>query len=489
MDKIIRKYTLTHIGFCLILAFAYLTNAKASDQKVSLSTYDFVQQSVNAGLPSNVIVELDTNFQAAFDGLQMDSFRKNAVQNSALNFRLMMSEETKNRIQHEYEYISAAILDATPETLQELENNPFVKAVYPNKRRSLSLDASVPLVFGNHETSEFDGNNEWAVAVLDTGTESNHSFLASDGVKKVVSEACYSGGNFSNSFIQPLCPSFAREATGVGSAEPCSDVSGCYHGTHVAGIAAGDRDGSSEDGVAHGGKIISMQVFTRLNSFFYCGGSNSCISVYDSDLIKAMERVYALRNSHKIAAVNLSLGGGEFTSSCDGENTVMTNIVSLLKSAGIATVAAVGNEGKRGRISYPACISDVIAVGATNTSDDQVAFSNDAPTLDLFAPGYKIFSSVPGNIFLEVSGTSMSTPHVAGAFAVLRQAAKDDVSVDQLVSVLKSVGPSIPMRGGQGSRKRLDVSAALIELYNRGLGVSSSITIVPILQLLLLSDD
>ena len=95
--------------------------------------------------------------------------------------------------------------------------------------------------------------------------------------------------------------------------------------------------------------------------------------------------------------------------------------------------------------------------------------------LDLYAPGVSIRSSIPGGAYENYAGTSMSAPHVAGAFAVFRHG-KPEATVAELVLILKSVGPKITASGV--TRRRLNVGGVLQAL---GLG---SLNLVPIMLLL-----
>jgi len=484
------------IGLSVLLSSVSFHAHASLSSKITQSARDLLQNSSNDLNAASVIVELETGVldSVSSQGLFSQAARQSQIQTSMKNFRSSMSLPNAAKILKEYKHVPAAVVQMGDGVLEDLEANPFVKGIYPNKMRFLSLADSVDKVFKNQDTSRYNGGNQWAVAVFDTGVDTSHSFFSSNGASKVVSEACYSGGGISDPRVAPICPGGSRSSVALGSGRNCTGVVGCDHGSHVAGIAVGDRDNNTVDGVAHAGKLIPLQVFTRINDFATCNPFFSCVTSFDSDLIDGMERVYALRNTHKIAAINMSLGGGRFTTTCNSENRAFTNMVKLLKDAGIATIAASGNEGLRGAISFPACISDVIAVGATDDRDRHASFSNVDTTVDLFAPGVGVISSVPNESFDSFSGTSMAAPHVAGAFAVFRHAVGsfsandnvlDDVSVDDILSVLKKSGPQVSA-SGFGNRRRLDVSESLLGMSESGF--IKQITLIPIYQLLLLDD-
>src|SRR5262249_44428086 len=148
---------------------------------------------------------------------------------------------------------------------------------------------------------------------------------------------------------------------------------------------------------------------------------------------------------------------------CDGEPEKA--IIDTLRSVGIATVVASGNDGSPTALSSPACISSAVSVGSTTKADVVSSFSNVTPLMSLFAPGGSILSSGAGGGFAVLSGTSMATPHVAGSWAVLKQAAPN-ATVDQVLGALQSTGvPITDTRSGTPvTRPRIRVDLALNQL-------------------------
>ena len=299
-----------------------------------------------------------------------------------------------------------------------------------------SLAQSVPMIGANNAwASGYTGSGQ-VVAILDTGVDKSHPFLAG----KVVSEACYST-TASSQGAASVCPGGASSSTSVDSGLPCSVSGDCDHGTHVAGIAAGK--GSSFSGVAKDANVIAIQVFTRFNTADSCGGTAPCAMAFTSDIIKGLQRVYELSSTYNIAAANLSLGGDKSTSNCDSSNASTKAAIDLLRGAGVATVIASGNESYTNALGSPACISTAISVGSVSDSTAAVSsFSNSASFLSLLAPGGGITSSVPGAGFETWSGTSMATPHVAGAWAIMKHKLPT-ATVTQVLDAFTSTGQSI----------------------------------------------
>ncbi len=435
----------------------------------------------------SVIVEYNTPVSSA--SLKREA-RTQLIGKLHRSFIDSLSPEVAKGVSTHFELVPASVMSLDKNDVQKLRNNPLVKNVYPNGVRRLHLGQSKDIVLSGAAQKQFSGAGQ-AVAILDTGVDRNHIFFQGEsGQSRVVSEACYTLGGLSGfREISSICPNRARQQIGEGAGANCTAFAfpGCAHGTHVAGIAAGN------DGIANEADIIAINVFTGVRDVFrrdVCGTGvgRSCVLAFDSDIIRGLERVFSLRNTFNIAAVNMSLGGGRFFSSCDSQNPVMTNVINRLKSVGIATVISSGNDGFSNSVGFPSCISNAITVGATSdftgdvfgravTKDERVFYSNVSDEVDLYAPGTLIRSSIPGNGFENFNGTSMAAPHVAGGFAIVK-AASPSLTVDQIEGAFKSVGPDVVSSGVE--RKRLSITNAL-----RKLGLLADLPMGALMMLLL----
>ena len=384
-----------------------------------------------------VIVRLNTPYQNTVDLESNDAFAQDAAIATAQSE--LVDAISNATFVEPIEGLPLTVLEVDADQLEQLRATSLVDAVIEDTLSEPTLVQSIPLIEANDVHSSGVTGAGQTVAVLDTGVDFNHPSMAN----KVVSQACYSTTSSANGGSQSLCPGGQSEALGGNSGADCSGAAGCGHGSHVAGIAAGN--GGGVIGVAPEAKIIAVQVFSRFNSSSACQSSPApCVLSYTSDQIRALQRVRGLAGSFTIASVNMSLGGNKFSSACDTDSR--KPVIDQLRSLNIATIIASGNDGFSDGIGQPACISSAVAVGSTTKSDTLSGFSNSDELVDLLAPGSGIVSTRSGGGTTPKSGTSMATPAVAGAWALHRSRFPGD-SVSTVLAKLKSEGQSITGRG------------------------------------------
>ena len=194
-----------------------------------------------------------------------------------------------------------------------------------------------------------------------------------------------------------------RATSGYDFVDNDSNATDCNgHGTHVAGTVGG-----STYGVAKGVLLVGVRVLN-------CSGSGTTTGVVGGIN-------WVTSNAIKPAVANMSLGGGA--------STTIDNAVAASISSGVTYGVAAGNGNILGRrqnaCNYsPARVPTAITVGATQTNDAAASFSNYGTCVDILAPGVNITSSWYSSTTATntISGTSMATPHVVGAAALVLQA-------------------------------------------------------------------
>ncbi|WP_221090989.1 S8 family peptidase [Deinococcus aquaedulcis] len=218
---------------------------------------------------------------------------------------------------------------------------------------------------------------------------------------------------------------WGTNTTGDGNNSDCQG-----HGTHVAGTV-----GSATWGVAKGVQLVAVKVLN-------CQGSGS-----NSGVIAGVN--WAVNNKGTSKAVaNMSLGGGY--------SQAVNDAVNSAASKNLVMVVAAGNENQNACNVSPASAASAITVGSTTNTDARSSFSNYGSCVDLFAPGSNITSTWIGSTSATntISGTSMASPHVAGA-AVLKLAAGSSTTSGVTSAIITSSTTGKVTNAGTGSPNRL----------------------------------
>ena len=219
--------------------------------------------------------------------------------------------------------------------------------------------------------------------------DSNYSFQYNgQGVKAYVIDT---GINSAHSeFTGRILPGNSQIADGNGT----NDCNG--HGTHVAGTIGG-----STYGVARGVSLVPVRVLDCIGSGTFSG------------VIAGIDWAIADHASGVPAVANLSLGGGY--------SLAVNDAIARLVADGVVVAVAAGNSNANACNYSPSSAPNAITVGASERADNRAAYSNFGTCLDIFAPGSAIVSSWIGSTSAtnSISGTSMASPHVAGAAALL----------------------------------------------------------------------
>lgn len=346
------------------------------------------------------------------------------------------------------------------DTIQKYREHPDVLRAEPNYLvRAIELpdDTRFGELWGMHNTgqdggtpdADIDAPEAWdyqttshvVVAVIDTGVDYNHPDLQ-DNMWRNPGEIEGNGvDDDGNGFVDDV---YGYDFVN-GDGDP---MDGHSHGTHCAGTIAGVGDNSvGVAGVCWGAKIMAVK-------FLSDGGWGST-----ADAIESVE--YATLMGAKIS--NNSWGGG-------GYSDALKDAITAAGTAGALFVAAAGNDAVDNDSAphYPSsydCAS-IIAVAASDRNDALTYFScYGATSVDLAAPGLDILSTIPGDSYDKKSGTSMATPHVAGACALLWGATGDAMTYEEIRDALYEATDKLPSLAGKcatGGRLNIATAVALI---------------------------
>jgi len=317
------------------------------------------------------------------------------------------------RLLYRYDNVPALAGELGPRGLERLLADPLVASVQIDEPGHGHLAQCVPALGADtvHAAYGWTGK-KIRVAVIDSGIDTDHPDLADD----LVAQQCFSGD----------CP-----PGGTATGPSAEDDFG--HGTAVSGIIT-SKGTVSAVGVAPDAEIVAVRVLDAQNT----GGPSQWIAGLD----------WVLTNlaTLKVQVVNLSLGTWTpYVGTCDAQQPALADVITKLVAKGVVVFASAGNKGSSTGVDAPACISGVIAVGATydsnmgrqpptgtyptgcfdaTTGPDVIAcFTNSGPALDLLAPSYDAETTALGGGHIEgFSGTSAATPYAVGAAALLLEA-------------------------------------------------------------------
>ncbi|WP_311773699.1 S8 family serine peptidase [Micromonospora echinospora] len=213
-----------------------------------------------------------------------------------------------------------------------------------------------------------------------------------------------------------------------------ADATDCMgHGTHVAGTVGG-----ATYGVAKNVQLVAVRVFN-------CDGRGTT-----SNVLAGVDWVTGDHDPGELAVANMSLGGPPYAP--------MVDAVRRSIADGVTYVAAAGNESGADACSYtPASVPEAITVAATDATDARASFSNIGTCVDLFAPGAEITSAYIGSSTATrtASGTSMATPHVTGAAALILADNPTYTPAQVSQALLADTTPGVVTNPGVGSPNRL----------------------------------
>jgi subtilisin family serine protease len=218
----------------------------------------------------------------------------------------------------------------------------------------------------------------------------------------------------------------SADFTSIADGNGANDCNG--HGTHVAGTVGGTTYGVAKNARLHAVRVLG------------CSGSGTT-----SGVIAGVDWVTA--NHIKPAVANMSLGGGASQALDDALRRSIT--------AGVTYVVAAGNSSADACNFSPARTGEAITVGATDSTDARASFSNYGTCLDLFGPGVNITSAYHNGGTASLSGTSMASPHVAGAAAVYLETNPSASPATVATALLNNATSGKVVNPGSGSSNRL----------------------------------
>jgi len=336
-------------------------------------------------------------------------------------------------VKYEFSSFNGLSASVSREELEKLEKNSDVELISSDHQFSAFLQDSAVITNATRTwIQEVNGTNITGIGeticLVDTGVNYSHPDL---------------GGCFGSSCKVIAGFNFINEGT-----SPMDDNG---HGTHIAGISAGN---GIIKGIAPDAKIVAMKVLDSTGN----GG--------EADLIAGIEACIGNASLYNISVISLSLGTTAlYTEHCDSSFPSLSSALNLAISKNISVIAAAGNGNNYTSISSPSCISNVTAVGNVN-KQDSISYNRNK-FVQLLAPGTNINSTYKSG-YTQLSGTSMSAPHIAASFMLVRQFYELQnntvLTPKQIQDTLNKTGKQIYDSSSGLTFSRVDIIVALQDL-------------------------
>jgi subtilisin family serine protease len=431
-------------------------SALVNVNKVHSVKTDIIYSRENLNKPfinGRVIVAMTSDFKET--SLTADQFANVAIK-SVRELGVAKNPKSGMKINHTRRVFLVYLTDDTQSgvlnAIDAIRQDPSVAYVEPDyelKALAIPNDASFSQLYGMYNSgqsggsvdSDIDATDVWdkrtvadniIIGIIDTGIDYVHPDLAAN--------MWTNPGEIPGNNIDDDNNGFVDDVYGWDFANDDNNpTDGHFHGTHCAGtVAAVGNNGIGVAGVCWSAKLMALKFLTD-------GGSGST-----SDAIDAVNYATAMG----VHITSNSWGGGGFSQALNDE-------IAL----GGLFVAAAGNSGSDNDVSphYPASytLDNVVSVAATDRNDGMASFSCYGRTsVDLGAPGVDIYSCQPGNSYQLLSGTSMATPHVSGAAALVwaKNPSMTPVQVKELL--LENTDPVSSLANRTVSGGRLNVNKA-----------------------------
>jgi len=393
------------------------------------------------------------------------------------------------KLRHRFENQAGFSGEITQDALEKLIDDPRVMSIEPVCVLEPHLAQGIALMHGDTYRTTYNGRGI-AIAICDSGVDYTHPRLG-DGGFGSPDDKVLGGWDF-----------------GDDNSDPMPD--GRAHGTACAGIAAGNPGiaGDYNGGVAYNARLYALKITEgdarKASSDAMVAAWDWCVTHWNDN------------PSYPIKVISTSFGGDRYFSTCDNENSAMTNAASNAVARGITVLASSANDGYCNSMAWPACISNVVSVGAVydaafgtyqpciatescaaktyiasgcgnpivsyyfasdNTDADMVtSYSNTASFLDILAPSNQAYTTdivgsggyASGDYYDSFGGTSAACPYAAGAVACIQEAALDRLgdylTPDQVRSTLVNTGDSITDGKVAITKPRVNLAAAIESL-------------------------